>query len=124
MLLRPDQQPEAKLLGAIKINDFPVLPAGSIEQNLRVPMTAALAKGLDPAQNSVVPIHLMCSLLHTIELLQRDASIMMQMLVTLYRKEKFTEDDLVSEDAHLKEILEAIKATASGQTLPPFQTED
>ena len=116
MLLKPDQQPESKLLGTIKIQDFPVIPAEAIEQNLRAPMRAALEKGLDPAQNSVVPIHLMCSLLHTIEAINRDASLMMRMLVILRKNECFTEEDLASYPES-EDLLQVIKTAALGQTL-------
>ena len=122
MLLKPGES-DAKLLGAIKIQDFPIIPAESIEQNLRAPMVAALGQGLDPAQNSVVPVHLMCSLLHTLEIIQRDASVMMQILVKLHQKEKFCEEDIQSEDTHVKDILSVVIASSLGETLQEITKE-
>lgn len=122
MLLKPGES-DAKLLGTIKIQDFPIIPAEGIDQNLRAPMIAALKQGLDPSQNSVVPVHLMCSLLHTIEVLQRDASVMMQILVKLHQKEKFSQDDIQSEDAHVKDILSVVAASSLGETLQEIAKE-
>jgi len=114
MLLKPeDFQP--KMLGTAKIEDFPVIPAAAIHQNLRLPMMSALKGGINPAENSAVPIHLMCSLLHTLEVLQRDSSRLLQILVVLRKKSKFTDEDLVTEDVHVKNLLEVIRQTAEAQ---------
>ena len=85
MLLKPEDF-QHKMLGTAKIEDFPVIPADAIHQNLRLPMMSALQGGINPAENSAVPIHLMCSLLHTLEVLQRDSSRLLQILVVLHLK--------------------------------------
>ena len=112
MLLKPEDF-QHKMLGAMKIEDFPVIPAEAINQNLRAPMVAALEKGVNPAENSVVPINLMCSLLHTLEVLQRDASHLLQILVVLRKKGKYVDEDLVTENEHVKNLLEVIHQTAT-----------